>query len=185
MLRAVAVFCGSSLGRDDGPRAAARALGDELLRRDLTLVYGGGRVGLMGLLADRVLHGGGRVVGVIPSFLQTREVAHPDLHPPDLVVTDTLFARKEVLIERADAFVALPGGLGTLDELFEVVTLAQLGRHAKPCGLLDVDGYFAPLLAQLRVMAERGFLSPGHAGLLRVHGDPAELLDELERRSLA
>lgn len=179
MLRAVTAFCGSSLGHDPRHRAAARQLGAELARRKIALVYGGGRIGLMGELADAVFAGGGRVIGVIPAFLQTAEVAHPRLAPPDLHVTDTLFRRKEILIEQADAFITLPGGLGTLDELFEVVTLAQLRRHSKPCALLNVANFFDPLLAQLRHSQDSGFLDPRHLSLLTVHDDPSTLLDSL------
>jgi uncharacterized protein (TIGR00730 family) len=182
MLRAVAVFCGSSLGHDPRHRDAARALADVLVRRGIALVYGGGRVGLMGELADAVFAGGGRVIGVIPAFLRTKELLHPRIAPGDLLVPETLFKRKEWMIERADAFVTMAGGLGTLDELFEVVTLAQLGRHAKPCGLLNVAGYFDPLLEQLRRAIDEGFLDRRHVELLRVHAEPAALVAELAER---
>ncbi len=180
MLRAVTVFCGSSPGRDPRHRAAAREFGEELARRRIVLVYGGGRVGLMGELADAVFAGGGRVIGVIPAFLRTQELLHPRIAEPDLFVTETLFRRKELLIEHGDAYVALPGGLGTLDELLEVVTLAQLRRHDKPCGALNVRGFFDPLLDHLRRAVDAGFLDPEHAALLRVRDDPRALLDELD-----
>jgi uncharacterized protein (TIGR00730 family) len=179
MLRAVTVFCGSSVGHDPRHREAARELGAELVRRDLTLVYGGGRVGLMGELADAVFAAGGHVVGVIPGFLGTKELLHPRIAAADLVVTETLFERKDVLIARGDAFVVLPGGLGTLDELFEVVTLAQLRRHGKPCGLLDVGGFFESLLEHLRRAVDAGFVEPRHVALLEVEREPALLLDRL------
>ena len=183
MLRAVTVFCGSSVGSDPRHREAAKALGEELAQRGLQLVYGGGCVGLMGVLADAVLSGGGRVLGVIPEFLQTREVVHPALAGDDLVVTATLFRRKEVRLERGDAFVTLAGGLGTLDELFEVITLAQLRRHDKPSGLLNVGGYFDPLIAQLQRAVDAGFVAAKHLELLRVRDDPRALLDELAAAS--
>jgi len=181
MLRAVTVFCGSSLGRDPRHGATARELGAELARRGIALVYGGGRVGLMGVLADAVFAAGGRVIGVIPGFLQTRELLHPRIPPPDLFVTDSLFRRKEIMFKRADAFAALPGGLGTLDELLEVVTLSQLGRHSKPCGLLDPLGYFDPFLAQLRRAVDEAFIDPHHLARLNVAPDPSSLLDALSR----
>jgi uncharacterized protein (TIGR00730 family) len=182
-VRALAAFCGSSPGRDPRHRAAAHALGGELARRGIALVYGGGRVGLMGELADAVFAAGGRVIGVIPAFLQGAELLHPRLAPPDLFVTGTLFKRKEIMIEQADAFVTLPGGLGTLDELFEVLTLAQLGRHRKPCALLNVGGFFDPLLAQLRRAVEEEFLAARHAELLLVGEEPGALLDLLAART--
>jgi len=180
MLRAVTVFCGSNVGRDPRHRDAARGLGEELARRGIELVYGGGRVGLMGAVADAVFAAGGRVVGVIPGFLQSVEVVHQKIAAPDLFVTETLFQRKEILLRRGDAYLTLPGGLGTLDELFEVVTLAQLGRHRKPCGLLNVLGFFDPLLEQLRRAIDSGFLDERHAAILRVHQDARALLDELD-----
>jgi uncharacterized protein (TIGR00730 family) len=181
VLSAVTLFCGSSCGRDPRHRAAARALGGELARRRLTLVYGGGRVGLMGEVADAVFEGGGRVVGVIPSFLRTQELLHPRIAERDLFVTDSLFERKRLLIERGDAFAVLSGGLGTLDELFEVVTLAQLERIGKPCALLNVAGFFDSLLAHLRGAADAGFVDRRHVEFLRVHQEPAALLDDLQR----
>ena len=181
MVRAVTLFCGSSLGHDPRHRAAASAIGSELARRGIALVYGGGRIGLMGAVADAVFAAGGRVIGVIPEFLKTAEVLHPAIPAADLVVTPTLFRRKEVMVERADAFLTLPGGLGTLDELFEVVTLAQLRQHAKPCGLLNVAGYFDPLLEQLERGVEAGFLERRHVERLRVDADPVRLLDRLLR----
>ena len=179
MLQALCVFCGSASGRDPRYVAAARELGRELARRRITLVWGAGRVGLMGEVADAALAGGGRLVGVIPGFLRTAEVCHPAIRPGDLHVTDDLFERKRKLIDLADAFAILPGGLGTLDELFEVVALAQLRRHAKPCGLLDVAGFFDPLLAHLRGAIEAGFLDRRHLEALRVHSEIGALLDDL------
>src|SRR5262247_1449212 len=150
MIRTCGVFCGSSSGVDPRHRDAAREFGRELAARGVALVWGAGRVGLMGEVADAALAGGGRLVGVIPGFLRTAELCHPAIKPYDLVVTDDLYERKRRMVELADAFAILPGGLGTLDELFEVVALAQLRRHDKPCALLNVAGFFDPLLAHLR-----------------------------------
>jgi uncharacterized protein (TIGR00730 family) len=181
MLQSLCVFCGAASGRDPRFAAAARQLGGELGRRGIALVWGAGRVGLMGEVADATLAAGGRLVGVIPGFLRTAELCHPAIRDGDLHVTEDLFERKRKLIELADAFAILPGGLGTLDELVEVVALAQLKRHAKPCALLDVAGFFAPLLAHLRGAVAAGFLDARHVDALRVHGEVAPLLDELAR----
>lgn len=176
-LRDVCVYCGSAAGLRPAYAEAARAFAAALLARDAGLVYGGARVGLMGVLADAMLAGGGRVVGVIPASLVAREVAHAGL--TDLRVVDSMHARKAEMADRADAFVALPGGLGTLDELFEIWTWAQLGLHRKPVGLLDVDGYFADLLRFLDGAAAAGFVRPAHRALLVVEREPEALLARL------
>jgi uncharacterized protein (TIGR00730 family) len=177
-MRRVCVFCGSSPGARAAYVEAARALGRELARRGLGLVYGGGNVGLMGALADEVLAAGGEVVGVIPRALVSREVAHAGL--TELEIVETLFERKGRMLELADAFVSLPGGVGTLDELFEVLTWVQLGYLAKPCGLLEVAGHYAPLLAFLDRLVTERFLRPEHRALLLVADDPEALLSRLE-----
>jgi uncharacterized protein (TIGR00730 family) len=141
------------------------------------LVYGGARVGLMGALADAVLAEGGQVIGVIPAGLVEREIAHPGLS--ELVVTANMHARKAAMAARADAFLALPGGLGTLEELFEVWTWAELGLHTKPCGLLDQTGYYEALLVFLRHAVDQGFMKPAQLAHLIVHSDPDRLLDSL------
>jgi len=174
---AVGVFCGSSGGRRPAYAEAAVALADQLVARDLTLVYGGARVGTMGVLADRVLAGGGRVVGVIPGHLAEHEVAHQGLS--ELHLVDTMHERKALMAERAGAFVALPGGWGTLDEFAEIVTWSLLGLHHKPIGLLDVEGYFEHLLAWLDHAVAEGFVRPPHRALVRTGTDPARLLDDL------
>jgi len=155
-LRRVCVFCGSSPGRDPRHVEAARELGTELARRGIELVTGGGGTGMMGAVADAVLAAGGRVQGVIPRLLVQREVAHRALTRLHLV--DTMHERKALMAELSDAFVALPGGLGTLDELFEALTWAQLGIHTKPIGVLDVAGYFGPLRALIEHAIEGGFI---------------------------
>jgi uncharacterized protein (TIGR00730 family) len=167
------VYCGSRHGVRPAYAAAARALGSALGRAGGQLVYGGGRVGLMGEVADAALAAGARVVGVIPETLMRREVGHAGLH--ELVVVETMHERKRLMAERADAFVALPGGIGTLEELFEVWTWRQLGYHAQPIGLLNVDGYFDPLLAFMRHTVAEGFLTPEQHAALQV-GDDAEAL---------
>jgi uncharacterized protein (TIGR00730 family) len=148
-----------------------------LARRGIGLVYGGGRIGLMGVLADAALGAGGKVTGVIPDHLVRREVAHMGLQ--DLRVVRSMHERKAVMAGLADAFVALPGGFGTLDELFEMLTWSQIGLHAKPCALLNVEGYWDALLAWIRRAVADGLLRPAHAGLLVAGGTPDEVLDLL------
>lgn len=176
-MRRICVFCGSSFGTDPVHRRAARRLGDVLARRGLGLVYGGGNVGLMGELANSCLEHGGDVIGVIPRALADRELAHTGL--PDLRVVESMHERKAVMADLADAFVALPGGLGTLEEFCEVLTWAQLGFHAKPCGLLSVAGYFDGLLAFLEQAVTAGFLRREHMQMVVVERDPEGLLDRL------
>jgi hypothetical protein len=158
------VFCGSSTPDDPRFADAARALGTELAERGIDLVYGGGRVGLMGVLADAALEAGGRVTGVIPVGLFSREVGHTGL--TELYEVATMHERKQLMYDLADAFIALPGGLGTLDELAEVVTWAQLGLHRKPVALLDVDAFWDPLVAQLDRMVEVGLLKAANRALV-------------------
>jgi uncharacterized protein (TIGR00730 family) len=176
--RAVAVFCGSRTGHDPALLAAAQALGAGLAARGITLVYGGGRVGLMGAVADAVLAGGGRVIGVIPDFLRRREVAHDGVR--ELHITDSMHSRKRLMFELADAFVTMPGGFGTLDETVEVVTWAQLEQHAKPVFLCNVGGWADALLAALRMTVTQGFTSAESLSLFEVVGDVAGLLARLE-----
>lgn len=176
-LSTVCVFCGSSRGRSPSYAAAADGFGRLLAARGIGLVYGGGHVGLMGVVADAVLRGGGRVTGVITRALQEREVAHLALS--ELLVVETMHQRKAAMADRSDAFVMLPGGLGTFEEVFEVVTWSQLGIHGKPCGVLDVDGYFDPLVAMLDRATEEGFIRGDHRQLLPVDADPERLLDRL------
>ncbi len=173
-IRAVAVFCGSRSGTDPAYAAAAAALGRGLAEAGIGLVYGGGRIGLMGVLADAALGAGGQVSGVIPEFLKRLEVAHPGL--PELLTTDSMHARKQRMFELSDAFVALPGGLGTLDEIIEIITWRQLRLHHKPILLCDVAGSAAPLVAAVEAMIARGFADPATRGLFEVaHGVPATL----------
>jgi len=168
------VFCGSSPGHDPAHGASAAQLGRVLAERGIGLVYGGGRVGLMGILADAALAAGGEVIGVIPQALLDREIGHRGL--TQLRVVDSMHARKALMGELAEGFIALPGGIGTLEELFEVWSWAQLGLHRKPCGLLDVNGFFAPLVDFLDRQVEAGFVHPAHRAILSVGSTPQELL---------
>jgi len=174
MVRRLCVFCGASAGRDPGYAALARSVGTDLAVRGIGIVYGGGRVGLMGAMADAALSAGGDVVGVIPRRLVDRELAHPGLTA--LHVVDSLHERKAKMAELADGFIALPGGLGTLEELSEVASWAQLDLHTKPIGLLGPDGYWDLLMAWLDHAAGEGFISPQHRRLLNVDADLEALL---------
>ena len=178
-MRSVCVFCGASSGHDPAYALAARRFGEVLAQRGIELVWGAGNVGLMGVLADAVLSHGGRAVGVIPDFMVERELAHTAAS--EILIVDSMHARKAAMAERADAFVALPGGFGTLDELFEILTWAQLHIHRKPIGLLNVQGFFDPLLAMVRHMSTAGFITARHLALLHedVHAD--NLLDAMRR----
>jgi uncharacterized protein (TIGR00730 family) len=178
-MKRLCVFCGSSPGNDPAYRAAARALGEALVRRKVGLVTGAGGSGLMGEAIDAVLKGGGEAIGVIPKALVLRELAHAGL--TDLRVVTSMHERKAMMAELSDGFVALPGGLGTFEELFEILTWAQLGLHGKPCGVLNVRGYFDPFLATLDHAVAEGFLRPLHRGLLLVGRDPDDLLAQFER----
>ena len=176
-MRRVCVFCGSSPGRSPAYAEAARAMGRTLALRGLGLVYGGGSVGLMGIAADAALAAGGEVDGVIPDVLVRREVGHHGLTRQHVV--RSMHERKAKMADLADAFVALPGGMGTLEETAEILTWAQLGLHAKPCGLLDVNGYYAPLIAFFDRAVQDGFLRPEHRAMVLVEREPAALLDRL------
>lgn len=176
-LRSVTVFCGSSSGTDPAHAACAAALGELLVEQDIALVYGGGRVGLMGIVADAVLAAGGSVTGVIPQHLWDKEVGHAGL--TELLIVDSMHERKLAMADRGDAFVALPGGIGTLEELAEALTWTQLGIHAKPVGVVDVGGFYGPLLAFLDRSVAEGFMRPHHREMLLSADDPATLLDRL------
>lgn len=175
---ALCVFCGSRRGHDPRWAAAAEELGRLIGARGWRLVYGGGRAGMMGLLADAALAAGAAVTGVIPQSLIDREHGHPGLS--ELHVVQTMHERKRLMAERSDAFVALPGGLGTLEELFEVWTWRQLGYHDKPVGLLNAGGYYDPLLAFVDHAAAAGYVAPAQRALLQVDADPAALLARLQ-----
>jgi uncharacterized protein (TIGR00730 family) len=174
-LRRICVFCGAGGGRNPAYVETAAAVGAGLAERGIELVYGGGRLGLMGAVADAALVAGGRVTGVIPAGLVDRELAHPNVQ--ELRVVQTLHERKAVMAELADAFIALPGGLGTLEELTEVLSWAQLELHVKPIGALEVEGYFTSLIAFLDHAVTEGFIAERHRRLLIVERDLDALLD--------
>lgn len=163
-LRRVAVFCGSNPGNHAAYAQAAAALGTLLAKRRIGLVYGGGAVGLMGIVADAMLGAGGHVTGVIPQDLWDKEIGHRGLS--ELLVVDTMHERKLAMADRSDAFIALPGGVGTLEEVFEAITWTQLGIHAKPIGFFDVAGFYTPLLGFLDATVEAGFLRSGHREMI-------------------
>jgi uncharacterized protein (TIGR00730 family) len=177
-MRRICVFCGSSPGNRSEYRAATEELGTELVRRNIGLVYGGGNVGLMGILADAVLKAGGEAIGVIPKYLMEREVGHKGL--TKLHVVRSMHERKALMADLSDAFVALPGGFGTLEEFCEVVTWAQLGLHAKPCLVLNVLGYYTPLLAMFDHAMQERFLKPENRALVLARESTTELLRALE-----
>ncbi|OIO02198.1 MAG: Rossman fold protein, TIGR00730 family [Desulfovibrionaceae bacterium CG1_02_65_16] len=174
-MQSVCVFLGSNPGTSPDFLAAAKATGAELARRGLTTVYGGSNVGLMGALADAALAAGGKVVGIIPKSLQRKEIAHHGL--TEQYVVGSMHERKAMMSERADAFIALPGGLGTLEELCEILTWAQLGFHKKPCGLLDVGGYYSALGAFFDNAVAKGFVRNEHRAMLLTAATPCDLLD--------
>jgi hypothetical protein len=174
-MKNICVYCGSSPGRIEAYADGARALAKALVARDLGLVYGGASVGIMGLVADSVLQLGGRVVGVIPEALKRKEIEHRGL--TELHVTQSMHERKTLMAELSDGFIALPGGIGTLEEIFEVWTWAQLGFHAKPCGLLNVAGYYDQLTTFLDHTVAEQFVKPAHRTTLIVDSSPEILLD--------
>ncbi len=176
-LNRVCVFCGSSAGLRPEYRAAAEAFARELAARRIVLVFGGGNIGLMGHLADAILAAGGHAIGVIPDALFAREIGHRGL--PDLRVVHSMHERKALMADLADAFVALPGGFGTIEELCEAITWTQLGLHRKRCGLLNVDGFYDPLLALFDGAVTSGFISKASRDIVFATDDPQELLDRL------
>jgi uncharacterized protein (TIGR00730 family) len=176
-VKSVCVYCGSSAGNRPEYAEGARLLGRTLAERGLTLVYGGGNVGLMGIVADTVLEHGGTVVGIIPEALMQKEVGHRGL--TELHVVRNMHERKQMMADRADAFIAMPGGVGTFEELFETFTWLQLGYHDKPVGVLNVGGFYNGMLEFLAYAVREGFLKRVHAELLHVADTPAALLEQL------
>jgi hypothetical protein len=183
VVQRVTVFCGSNHGARPDFAEAARAFGQTLARRKIELVYGGSSIGTMGVLANAVLDAGGHAIGVVPRLLVEREIAHAGVS--DLRIVDTLSERKAVMADLADAFVALPGGFGTLDELFEMVALTQLGLQQKPCGLLNVCGYYDQLIRFLEHAADQQFIRPEHLASLIRDQSPEELLARLAAARVA
>lgn len=178
-IRSVCVFCGSSFGNRDEYRQMALLLGTELAARHVRLIYGGSRLGLMGVVADACLAAGGTVTGVIPQAMVDKEVAHTGL--TELHVVNSMHQRKALMAEKSEAFIALPGGFGTLEEFFEVLTWTQLGLQKKACGVLNVLGYFDALVGMTDRAVDDGFLPAEHRKLLRVEIDPCRLLDSFEQ----
>ena len=174
-MKRICVYCGSNPGKSAEFLASARTLAGELVQRDIGLVYGGASVGLMGEIADTVLAGGGEVIGVIPQALVDKEVSHPGL--TELKIVNSMHERKEIMADLSDGFIALPGGLGTIEEIFEVLTWAQLGFHQKPCALLNVKGYYNQLTQFLNHAAAEGFIADTHREMLLVGEHPHSLLE--------
>lgn len=178
-MKSVCVFCGSNPGNDPVYAAGATAMGVEIAKRGLTLVYGGGAVGLMGIVANAALEAGGRVHGVIPRALREKEIGHNGL--TELEVVDTMHTRKARMAELSDGFIAMPGGIGTFEELFEIWTWAQLGIHTKPLAFLNIAGFYDPLATFLDNTVEAGFLKQSHRAMAITDTEPATLLDRMEQ----
>ena len=178
MIQAICVFCGANYGKRPSYRESAGRVGETLAQRGITLVYGGGNVGLMGALADACLEKGGRVVGVIPRALKEKEIAHKDLS--EMHVVGSMHERKAMMADLADAFLTLPGGFGTWDEFCEALTWSQLGLQKKACAFLNVEGYYDALLAMTQRAAEDGFIRPEHCELLLVDTDPERIIERLQ-----
>ncbi|KMY53752.1 lysine decarboxylase [Bacillus sp. FJAT-27231] len=175
-MKRLAVFCGSSNGASPLYIEGAKALGKELAKRQIDLVYGGASVGVMGAVADAVLEAGGQVIGVMPSFLDEKEISHKNLS--QLIIVESMHERKAKMAELADGFIALPGGPGTLEEFFEIFTWAQLGLHQKPCGLLNINHYYTPLVTLFNHMAEEQFLQEKYRAMAIVDADPEGMLNQ-------
>ena len=176
-MKKIAVFCGSSAGNDVAFENAAKAVGLYFAENKIELVFGGGKVGLMGILADSVLENGGKVTGVIPVFLEVKEIMHPNV--TKMFVTDTMHERKQIMYDMSDAIIALPGGFGTLDELFESLTWSQLMLHTKPVGILNVAGFYDPLFEMVQTMVDKGFLKKINRDLMIIDTDIDALLKKL------
>jgi uncharacterized protein (TIGR00730 family) len=177
-MKSICVFCGANFNGDPVLKQAVEQLAEVMTSRDITLVYGGGKVGIMGLLADAVLQRGGKAIGIIPQFLMDKEVGHTGL--TELHIVENMHQRKQMMSDLCDAIITLPGGIGTLEEFFEVLTWLQLGLHNHPIGLLNVNGYYDFLLKQLDVMVEQKFMKPTNRDLVITSGDPVELINLLD-----
>ncbi|NWL88694.1 TIGR00730 family Rossman fold protein [Paenibacillus sp. 79R4] len=175
-MKSIAVYCGSSIGASPVYQEGARALGYELAERGIALIYGGASVGLMGEVASSVLEKGGRAIGVLPSFLQDREIAHTTLS--ELIIVDSMHERKAKMAELADGFIALPGGPGTMEEYFEILTWGQLALHHKPCGLLNIHHYYDSLIALFDHMAQERFMHDNYRSMVITDTTPSGILDQ-------
>lgn len=177
-MKHICVFCGSSIGAREIYRDTARALGGEIARRGIDLVYGGSNIGLMGVIADATLAAGGKATGIMPTHLIQKEIMHT--HLTELRVVNTMHERKALMADLADGFIALPGGFGTYDEFCEIVTWAQLGLHQKPCALLNVEGYYDPLIAMIDRAVQEGFVRADHRAMLIISAKISDLLDQMQ-----
>lgn len=177
-LKKICVFCGSSEGNDLAITEASKKLGEIFAERNITLVYGAAKIGVMGILAKSVLDNNGKVIGIIPNFLKRKEVVHLGLS--ELITTENMHERKMKMQEESDGFIALPGGMGTLEELFEIITWLQLGLHTKPIGLLNINGFYNDLIKMLETMVRKGFLSMENYNLLLVDSNAEQLLKKME-----
>lgn len=177
-MKRIAVFCGSSNGVTDVYREGAVQLGKELAKRNITLVYGGASVGIMGTLADTVLNEGGQVIGVIPRLLEEREISHQSL--TKLYTVESMHERKAKMADLADGFITLPGGPGTMEEFFEIFTWAQIGLHQKPCGVLNINNYYQPLVSLFDQMLDQGFLHEKNRSIAILDSNPASLIDQFQ-----
>jgi uncharacterized protein (TIGR00730 family) len=178
-MKAISVFCGSNFDGNPVLLKAVNDLADVMVEKDISLVFGGGRVGVMGLIADAVLKRGGRAIGVIPQFLMDKEVGHTGL--TELIITENMHQRKQKMADLSDGVITLPGGFGTMEEFFEVLTWLQLGLHGNPIGLLNVDGFYDPLLMQIDLMVEKKFLKPLNRELVLSDHDPKTLIEGMEK----
>lgn len=174
-MRSICVFCGANFNGDPALLQAVNQLADLFVEKDISLVFGGGRVGVMGLMADAVLQRGGKAIGVIPRFLMDKEVGHTGL--TELIITENMHQRKQKMADLSEGVITLPGGFGTLEEFFEVLTWLQLGLHNNPIGLLNTGGFYDPLLLQMDLMVERRFLKPENRKLVISHSEPANLIE--------
>jgi uncharacterized protein (TIGR00730 family) len=178
-MKAISVFCGSNFDGNPVLLKAVNDLADVMVEKDISLVFGGGRVGVMGLIADAVLTRGGKAIGVIPQFLMDKEVGHTGL--TELIITENMHQRKQKMADLSDGVITLPGGFGTMEEFFEVLTWLQLGIHGNPIGLLNVDGFYDPLLMQIDLMVEKKFLKPLNRELVLSDHDPKTLIERMEK----
>ena len=177
-MKNIVVYCGSKTGTEPIFIDGAKALGKKICELNVNLIYGGAKIGLMGCIADTVLESGGKVIGVIPKFLSSKEVAHDQI--TEIILVDTMHERKSKLFELGDAFIAMPGGFGTLEELFEMLTWAQLGLHQKPIGILNINGYYDHLIEQISVLVEKGFVSEDNARMVIVASTADDLIDKIQ-----
>lgn len=176
-MKSISVFCGSSEGNDPEIISEAYKLGQTFAKQDIALVYGAAKIGIMGKVADGVLESNGSVIGIIPHFLKTKEIVHTEL--TELIVTDNMHDRKVIMYDKSDGFIIIPGGFGTMDEFFEITTWGQLGLHTKPIGILNINGYYDPLVAQCKIMVERGFLKQENLDAVVVDNTIDGLLEKM------